>query len=175
MAQFKGTRLVTGVAGIDPALEGKVATLENLVGQLSQQLQNGAAPVQQVKEATTPTCKSTRNQYNAPTGRIQEVLKTQQKQILQKIKSAWAMALSSLQKSQAALLADAEPVAAHASAFVLKFKYDIHCQMVADNKALSVDVYTAIASEVGIPYEVLCIPEGAWMTLRENFIRKEMA
>ena len=39
-----------------------------------------------------------------------------------------------MQKSQTALLNDAEPVAASSNAFVVKFKYDIHCQMVAENK-----------------------------------------
>ncbi|GIW49395.1 MAG: hypothetical protein KatS3mg080_0006 [Anoxybacillus sp.] len=35
--------------------------------------------------------------------------------------------------SHAALLQESEPVAASGAAFVLKFKYEIHCKMVADN------------------------------------------
>ena len=170
MAQFKNLD-ITGVVGVNSALEGKVATLENLIGQLTQQLQNGTAPAQQVKEVARPRVKS-QNAYNAPAGRIQEVLKNATKTDINKIKAAWTISLSQMQKSQAALLADAEPVAASESAFVLKFKYDIHCQMVAENKAL-VSMFTqSISTETGILYEVLCIPEGAWMTLRENFIRE---
>ena len=169
MAQFKGNS--QGVASIDPALEGKVASIENRLGQLSQQFQNGVAPVQQVKEQPRQRVRPQGNQYNAPTGRIQEVLKSATKSDLQKVKSAWALGLSSLQKSHAALLADAEPVAANAGAFVVKFKYDIHCQMVADNNAL-ISLFTQrIASEVGVQYELLCIPEQAWLHLRENFIK----
>ena len=99
------------------------------------------------------------------------MLKTATKTDLQKIKSAWALGLSSLQKSQAALLAEAEPVAANASAFVVKFKYDIHCQMVADNNVLTSLFTQRMASEVGVSYELLCIPEPAWMKLRESFIK----
>lgn len=169
MAQYKATP--QGTAVVDPAIEGKVASLESRLSQLSQQLQSGGAPVQQ-KEQTRQRVRPQGNQYNAPTGRIQEVLKSATKNDLQKIKSAWAGGLSSLQKSHAALLADAEPVAANASAFVIKFKYDIHCQMVADNNAL-VSLFTQqIASEVGIQYELLCIPEPAWIRVRENFIKE---
>ena len=168
MAQYKASPSV-GVA-IDPALEGKVASLESRLGQLTEQLQNGGG-VTQAKEQPRQRVRPQGNQYNAPTGRIQEVLKTATKSDLQKIKSTWALGLSSLQKSQSALLADAEPVAANASAFVVKFKYDIHCQMVADNNALVASFTGRIASEAGVQYELLCIPEKAWETLRENFIR----
>ena len=170
MAQLKGT--TQAIVGVDPALEGKVASLENRLGQLSQQFQNGGAPASQPKEQSRQRVRPQGNQYNAPTGRIQEVLKTATKTDLQKIKSAWAIGLSSLQKSQAALLADAEPVAANASAFVVKFKYDIHCQMVADNNALTSLFTQRMASEVGVQYELLCIPEQAWVKLRENFIQE---
>lgn len=169
MAQYKASPSA-GVA-MDPALEGKVASLESRLGQLSQQLQNGGG-VTQVKEQPRQRVRPQGNQYNAPTGRIQDVLKTATKSDLQKIKSTWALGLSSLQKSQSALLADAEPVAANASAFVVKFKYDIHCQMVADNTALVASFTGRIASEAGVQYELLCIPEKAWGTLRENFIRE---
>lgn len=161
--------VATGVVGVSPELEQKVATLENLVRQLTQQLQNGAAPIQ-AKEIPRPRAKSP-NGFNAPTGRIEEVLKMATKTDVQKIKSVWAKVLSQLQKSQAALLAEAEPVAASTSAFVLKFKYDIHCQMVAENKELTSLFAQILSAEVGTLYEVLCIPEGSWLTLRENFIR----
>lgn len=161
--------VATGVVGVSPELEQKVATLENLVRQLTQQLQNGAAPIQ-AKETPRPRAKSP-NGFNAPTGRIEEVLKMATKTDVQKIKSVWAKVLSQLQKSQAALLAEAEPVAASTSAFVLKFKYDIHCQMVAENKELTSMFAQILSAEVGTLYEVLCIPEGSWLTLRENFIR----
>ena len=170
MAQIKGNTQVA--VGVDPALEGKVASLENRLGQLTQQLQNGGVPAQQAKEQPRQRVRPQGNQYNAPTGRIQEVLKSATRPDLQKVKSAWALGLSSLQKSQSALLADAEPVAANSSAFVVKFKYDIHCQMVADNTTL-ISLFTQrIASEVGIQYELLCIPEPAWLKVRENFIKE---
>lgn len=167
MAQYSSA----GTASIDPAIQGKVGALENMVRQLTQQLQGGggaAAAVQPKQERTRPKAA---NGFKAPIGRIQEVLKTATKDDLQKIKAGWAQALAPLQKSQAALLNDAEPVAASSNAFVVKFKYDIHCQMVAENREFTMVFTQNLAIGLGTTYEMLCIPEGQWLTLREDFIR----
>lgn len=160
-----------GTANIDPTIQGKVGALENMVRQLTQQLQEGGAPIvatQQKQER--PRAKSP-NGFKAPIGRIHEVLKTATKDDIQKIKSAWAQALAPLQKSQTALLNDSEPVAASSNAFVVKFKYDIHCQMVAENREFTSIFTQNLATQLGTMYEMLCIPEGQWLTLREEFIR----
>src|SRR5690606_14985279 len=93
------------------------------------------------------------------------------KDILQ-IKNAWLPVLNQLQKSQSALFAEAEPVAASSSAFVIKFKYDIHCQMVAENRDLISILSQTFFQQTGSNYEILCIPESQWTVLRENFIRE---
>lgn len=160
-----------GTAAIDPAIQSKVGTLENMVRQLTQQLQEGGAPIAATQsKQERPRAKSP-NGFKPPIGRIQEVLKTATKGDVQKIKSAWAQALAPLQKSQTALLNDAEPVAASSNAFVVKFKYDIHCQMVADNREFTSIFTQNLAAQLGTTYEMLCIPEGQWLTLREEFIR----
>ncbi len=160
----------TATVGVNSALEEKVVTLERLVQQLTEQLANGV-PAQQQEQQPPRQRAKTPNGFKPQTGRIQEVLKDATKEGIQKIKSAWAHSLNQLQKSQAALLAEAEPVAASSSAFVLKFKYDIHCQMVAENRSLLTMFAQTLAAQIGTMYEVLCIPESSWLELRENFIR----
>ena len=163
------------VVGVNLALEEKVIALENLVHQLSRQLQSGSVTVQQAVQpqaSVTRTRAKSPSGFKPPTGRIQEVLKTATKQDIQQIKNVWAQSLSQLQKSQSALLAEAEPVAASAHAFVLKFKYDIHCQMVAENNMLLSSFVQILATQIGSVYEVLCIPEDDWLKLREEFIRE---
>ncbi|WP_418301799.1 DNA polymerase III subunit gamma/tau [Lysinibacillus fusiformis] len=176
MVQFSGGSTnqavtTTSDTAISPDLAQKVVALEQMVQQLSLQLQSGA-PVQasQTPKEQRPRAKNP-NGYKAPTGRIQEVLKDATKQDVQRIKSIWAQALNQMQKSQSALLAEAEPVAASSSAFVLKFKYDIHCQMVADNQSLKDHFTQLIAGQTGTLYEMLCIPEESWLKMREEFIR----
>ncbi|CAM5684368.1 DNA polymerase III subunit gamma/tau OS=Lysinibacillus sphaericus OX=1421 GN=dnaX PE=3 SV=1 [Lysinibacillus sphaericus] len=175
MTQFSGgvvnQTAPSSEAVMSPELAQKIIALEQMVQQLSLQIQNGApSQATQVAKEQRPRAKSP-NGYKAPTGRIQEVLKDATKQDVQRVKAVWAQALNQLQKSQSALLAEAEPVAASSSAFVLKFKYDIHCQMVADNQMLKAQFTQLIAGQTGTMYEMLCTPEETWLKLREEFIR----
>lgn len=156
------------------ALEHKVTTLENMLRQITQKLQSGIGVIteSQPSPAKQHTRTKTQNQFKAPIGRIQEVLKTATKHNIGQIKGAWAQVIGQMQRSQSALLADAEPVAASSNVFVIKFKYDIHCQMVADNSMLLLNFAQLMATETGTQYEILCIPEQAWLKLREDFIRE---
>lgn len=164
-------------AAIDPAIENKVGLLEKTVKQLSQQLQQGGVTSsgQQAKPTMQPRPKGSGNAFKAPVGRIQEVLKVATKEDIAKIKSVWAQSLQPLQKSQVALLNDAEPVAASATAFVVKFKYDIHCQMVAENRDFTLAFTQSIGSLLNTQYELLCIGENQWLQIREQFIREKQA
>ncbi len=175
MAQYSGGGEVvhsSAGTGVDPHLVDKVATLEKMVQQLTQQIQNGVqtSNAPQQNEAPKPRVKS--QSFNAPVGRIKEVLKSATKRDIQAVKNAWVQVLGQLQKSQAALFAEAEPVAASSSAFVIKFKYDIHCKMVADNRELIANFTQYLSQVSGTVYELLCIPDNDWYTLRENFIKE---
>ncbi len=159
---------------IDPALAKKVDELERTVRELQQQLASGLAvqaatpqAVQQKKSAS----KSSQS-FKIPSGKIQEVLKTATKQDIQTIRQEWATMMQTMQKSHAALLEESEPVAASENAFVLKFKYEIHCLMASDNPSLRSGLSEALRSRTGIAYEVLYVPEEGWLKVREDFIRK---
>lgn len=169
MAHAPQATVQAQATAIDPQLNDKVIRLEQQVMQLMQQLERGgsAKPVQQAQ----PRQKAGGNTYKAPVGRITEVLKDATKDNIQQIKNCWAQVMQQLQKSQAALLAEAEPVAASTSAFVVKFKYDIHCQMVADNYPFVATMTQQIAALTGLNVEMLCIPNDQWLTVREAFIR----
>ncbi|WP_075620482.1 DNA polymerase III subunit gamma/tau [Paenisporosarcina indica] len=174
MTQVKGSNTQQQVVDFSP-FEEKIAQLERTVMALEEQMKqglptNGAQPAQ-VNDSQKRQRLRTQTGYKAPSGRIQEVLKTATKQDIQLIKSHWATMMAQLQKSHAALLNEAEPVAASASAFVLKFKYDIHCQMAADNQTFS-SVFTQLLLNLsGKRYEILFVPEETWLSIREEFIR----
>ncbi|MCZ8542482.1 DNA polymerase III subunit gamma/tau [Psychrobacillus psychrodurans] len=155
-------------------LETKVRVLESQLQQLQQQLSQGMIP--QANTGTQDQPKRQRQKSSGgvkvSSGRIQEILKTATKTDILTIKSQWANILQQLQKSHAALLNDAEPVAASSNAFVLKFKYDIHCQMAMENKTFSTSFPQLIANLTGAMYEVLYVPEENWLKIREEFIRQ---
>ena len=80
--------------------------------------------------------------------------------------------MQTMQKSHAALLEETEPVAASENAFVLKFKYEIHCLMASENPSLRSGLSEALRSRTGKAYEVVYVPEEGWLKVREEFIRK---
>ncbi len=155
--------------------EEKIAQLEQMIVGLEQQVKQGVASnggqTPQANESQKRQRLRTQTGYKAPSGRIQEVLKTATKQDIQLIKSHWTTIMNQLQKSHAALLNEAEPVAASDSAFVLKFKYDIHCQMAADNQTFSSAFSHLLMNLTGKMYEILFVPEEPWIIIREEFIR----
>ena len=112
-----------------------------------------------------------RRSFKIPTGKINEVLKTATKQDIQTIREEWAGMMQTMQKSHAALLEETEPVAASETAFVLKFKYEIHCLMASENASLRSGFSDALRSRTGKPYEVVYVPEEGWLKVREDFIR----
>ncbi|MGX9132830.1 DNA polymerase III subunit gamma/tau [Rummeliibacillus sp. JY-2-4R] len=149
-------------------LQSKINMLETIVHQLQQ-----GVPVQQQTEVQSQPRQraKTSNAFNVHVGRIQEVLKVATKQDIQAIKTAWADVLNQLPKSQSALLEDSEPVAASSSAFVLKFKYDIHCQMAAENQELVSNFSRCMAGITGNLYEIVFAPEESWLKIRADFIQ----
>ena len=156
-------------------LIGRIQTLEKEVQQLRSQ------PVQQAEQADTqgPSRRPSRssNGFRAPVAKIEKVLSEATKQDVQLIKSRWGEMLDILgqrqMRSQAALLNDAEPVAASKEAFVLKFKYEIHCQMASENKRFIDSISSILQELTENTYQVVCVPEDAWLTIRKNFIKTQ--
>lgn len=167
-----GQSEMQGQTNGSPELQQKVQQLEGLVRQLEQQVssgQLGRSPMQaaQPKRNNSKTSQTVR----VPAGRINEILKGATKQDIIAIKENWAAMLQMLQKSHAALLNEAEPVAASNQAFVLKFKFDIHCYMASENTSLKAGLTEALRTTTGNPYDVIYVPEEAWLKVRADFIK----
>ncbi|MFS0577515.1 DNA polymerase III subunit gamma/tau [Sporosarcina sp. 179-K 3D1 HS] len=158
----------------DPALMEKVDMLERTVQELRQQIANGSGGQQRAEERPAQVRKNasrSSQSFKIPVGRIHEVLKAATKQDIVTIRQEWAGMMQTMQKSHAALLEETEPVAASESAFVLKFKYEIHCLMASENPSLRSGLSEALRSRTGKPYEVVYVPEEGWLKVREDFIR----
>lgn len=157
---------------IDPSIIDKIVQLERQVSELQQQIKSGvtAQPaIANVPASRKATSKSSQS-FRVPTGKINEVLKSATKQDIQTIRETWASMMQTMQKSHAALLEETEPVAASENAFVLKFKYEIHCLMASENTSLRSGLSSALQSQAGKAYEVVYVPEESWLKVREDFI-----
>jgi DNA polymerase III subunit gamma/tau len=167
-------------------LEAPVSSSSPEVGEMMKKIQELEKEIQQLKAggikvqsepAAQPAKKPVRAKkgFRAPVGQIQEVLKNATKEDLNLIKSRWGDMVETLNqrqmRSQAALLNNAEPVAATEGSFVLKFKYDIHCQMAMENQAFISSMDSILQELTGNSYFPIGIPEDQWLPLREDFIR----
>ncbi|PSL24403.1 DNA polymerase-3 subunit gamma/tau [Planomicrobium soli] len=154
-----------------PELEAKVTQLEVLVRELQHQLKNGAAATPAAAPAEQKRRQSPQSSFKVPVGRIQDVLKNATKPDIQAIKTNWATVMAQLPRSHAALLNEAEPVAASADAFVLKFKYDIHCQMASENQSFAAAFSQLLEQYAGKAYSPVFVPDANWLKIREDFIK----
>lgn len=153
-----------------------VSRISQLEGQLRELKENG---LQVSEEGSTPTKpkpqRVSRKGFQAPTGRINEILKEATKADLNMVKGQWGEMLNRLaqkqMRSQAALLNEAEPVAASANAFIIRFKYEIHCQMAMENASFLSTLSNLFEELLGKPLHIVGVPEDQWLRIREEFIK----
>lgn len=119
--------------------------------------------------------RSSRKGFQAPTGKINEVLKHATKNDLNQLKSRWGEMLAKLMKSHSALLNEAEPIAASVNTFIIKFKHEIHCQMAMDNGRFIEAVIQAFQELLGKKLSILGVPEDQWQSIRESFLNSHHA
>ncbi|MBA2876926.1 DNA polymerase III subunit gamma/tau [Thermaerobacillus caldiproteolyticus] len=162
-------------------IQSLIKKVENLEAELSRLKEQGISVT--AKEGSSvqakKPAKSTRTSgYKVPVGRIHEILKQATHQDLSLIKGHWGEMLDILKKqnkvSHAALLQESEPVAASPNAFVLKFKYEIHCKMAADNTNHVKDNVESILFDLtNKRFEMVAVPDEEWGKIREEFIREK--
>ncbi|PPA68412.1 DNA polymerase III subunit gamma/tau [Jeotgalibacillus proteolyticus] len=162
-----------------PDLQALIQRVQQLEGELKQLKQDGVNVSAQPEASAAPAKKSSRGSkdFKAPAGRIKEVLKNATKNDITQIKNRWGDMLDSMNRQQlrslTALLNEAEPVAASEDAFVLKFKYEIHCKMAMENGKLLESMPVILQELTGSRYSIVGVPEEQWLEIREDFIQHQ--
>lgn len=161
---------------VDSAPIGQLlARIDQLESELQHLKENGIVPAaqeaapQQHKQAQ----RTSKKVFQPPVGKINEVLKLATKNDLNLIKANWGEMLSSLLKSQAALLNDAEPIAASSAAFIIKFKHEMICQMAMNRTDFLEAVTSSLLKLTGKRLQLLGVPEDQWMPIRESFLNTQ--
>ncbi|RSK25455.1 DNA polymerase III subunit gamma/tau [Bacillus sp. HMF5848] len=118
-----------------------------------------------------------RSSFKVPVGRVNDILSKATRQDLEIIKSRWGDLLETLKNqnrvSHAALLNESEPVAASGTAFVVSFKYEIHCKMAADDEGVRQNIEAILRNLTNKQYEMVGVPEDEWGKIREDFVRSQ--
>jgi DNA polymerase-3 subunit gamma/tau len=149
-----------------------VSRIEQLENELRQLKENGVT-VSAHEPAPAPqktAQRSSRKGFQPPVGKINEVLKQATKNDLNQIKSKWGEMRANLIKSHAALLNEAEPVAASTDALIIKFKHEMICQMAMDRRDFLDGITAALNKFTGKRLLILGVPEEHWMSIRESFL-----
>jgi DNA polymerase III subunit gamma/tau len=160
-------------------VEQLIAKVNQLESEIKHLKENGLTAKQETSPAATQTKtqRSARKGFQAPVGRINEVLKQATKQDLQQVKSGWGQLIAKLvqnqMRSQAALLNDAEPVAASTNNVIIKFKYELHCQMAMENSRFIEVVSGIIGEYMNRTTSIIGVPEDQWLSIRESFIQEQ--
>jgi DNA polymerase III subunit gamma/tau len=161
-------------------MEQLLTKIKKLESEIDQLKQNGVAVKQEPTSGSVQQPKQTRGAkkgFQAPAGRINEVLKHATKQDLQQIKGVWGQLITKLNqnqmRSQAALLSGAEPAAASNDTVIIKFKYEIHCQMAMENGHFIETMATFIGEMVNKSVSIIGVPEEQWLDIRESFIQEQ--
>ncbi|MGG3471291.1 DNA polymerase III subunit gamma/tau [Neobacillus pocheonensis] len=172
LCQIEETQIAqSGSAANVDKLIARIEQLENELGQLKA---NGLALAPQeaapAPAPQKPAQRSSRKGFQPPVGKINEVLKQATKNDLNQIKSKWGEMRANLMKSHAALLNEAEPVAASTDALIIKFKHEMICQMAMDRRDFLEAITTALNKFTGKRLLILGVPEEQWLTIRESFL-----
>jgi DNA polymerase-3 subunit gamma/tau len=159
----------------EKAPSGQISQLLTRIEQLEHELQqlktNGVSASQEAAPAQKKTAqRSARKGFQPAVGKINEILKHATKGDLNKVKSNWGEMRAGLMKSHAALLNDAEPVAASPDAVIVKFKHEMICQMAMERNDFLEAVTASLNKLTASRLLLVGVPEEQWTSIRESFI-----
>lgn len=164
-----------------PVQEGKQEALEydklvQKINELENKLKELPKQVHQQQETTQPTKKiapAGRKSYSIPYDRIRNILAEASKDMLKKTKAGWPSFMDSLKQKSApahATIQNSKPSAASDNAVILAFRYEIHCSLALEHKQT---IELVLSEVIGTDMTFVPIPEENWLTLREEYVRKQ--
>ena len=164
----KGKKVVPQETAISPEFESRLKALESKVA--------SGVPA----SAPTPSRKvdkSPKNKNAFSIRQIEQVLDNANREDLNYLRENWHVLINHVKEKQmnglVSLLEHSEPVAASSTHVLIKFKEDIHCNMVNkdDTKRAEIEsiVYTIIEKQV----KMVGVPDSQWLQVRHAYIENK--
>ncbi len=146
---------------------GEIEALKRKVNALEAALQNGA-PVRQMPERKIPRNKP----YSFE--KIKEVLDKANHEDTGKIKREWANVIQHVeaqgQNSLRALIKDSDPVTASETKVLIKFKNEVHSELINNDSNKTEELERLIHPIIGKKVKVVGVPEEAWEDVRQKYV-----
>lgn len=150
-------------------LKRKINELEQKINALTHSL-----PQSQPERATPARREGVRPKrkgFDVQHETIYRILDVAEKAPLQQLRSYWPTFLQQVKQVNLpahATIQDSKPVAASKDTAIVAFKYDIHCSLFMEHKAVIESVLTNGLA----PFQIVPIPEDEWLKIRTQYVQQ---
>ncbi|KIH69698.1 DNA polymerase III subunit gamma/tau [Salinicoccus roseus] len=154
-------------------IEQKLAELDKKLSNYSQ------APNSQAQEPQKREETQSRSSKGFSLRQIEKVLDNANKEDLVKLKDDWPKVYQHVEEkgyhALRSLIKDSEPVAASDTHVLLKFKSDLHSDLINKDEKKRQELEAVIPSIIGKDVEVVGVPDSSWLQVRHDYIQEKKA
>lgn len=154
-------------------IEQKLAELDKKLSNYSQ-VPNSQAQEPQKREET-----QSRSSKGFSLRQIEKVLDNANKEDLVKLKDDWPKVYQHVEEkgyhALRSLIKDSEPVAASDTHVLLKFKSDLHSDLINKDEKKRQELEAVIPSIIGKDVKVVGVPDSSWLQVRHDYIQEKKA
>ncbi|WP_434121774.1 DNA polymerase III subunit gamma/tau [Salinicoccus roseus] len=154
-------------------IEQKLAELDKKLSNYSQP-PNSQAQEPQKREET-----QSRSSKGFSLRQIEKVLDNANKEDLVKLKDDWPKVYQHVEEkgyhALRSLIKDSEPVAASDTHVLLKFKSDLHSDLINKDEKKRQELEAVIPSIIGKDVKVVGVPDSSWLQVRHDYIQEKKA
>ena len=154
-------------------IEQKLAELDKKLSNYSQ------APNSQAQEPQKREETQSRSSKGFSLRQIEKVLDNANKEDLVKLKDDWPKVYQHVEEkgyhALRSLIKDSEPVAASDTHVLLKFKSDLHSDLINKDEKKRQELEAVIPSIIGKDVKVVGVPDSSWLQVRHDYIQEKKA
>ncbi|MFA7745906.1 DNA polymerase III subunit gamma/tau [Salinicoccus roseus] len=154
--------------------------IEQKLAELDKKLSNYAqAPNSQAQEPQKREENQSRSSKGFSLRQIEKVLDNANKEDLVKLKDDWPKVYQHVEEkgyhALRSLIKDSEPVAASDTHVLLKFKSDLHSDLINKDEKKRQELEAVIPSIIGKDVKVVGVPDSSWLQVRHDYIQEKKA
>lgn len=154
--------------------------IEQKLAELDKKLSNHSqAPNSQAQEPQKREETQSRSSKGFSLRQIEKVLDNANKEDLVKLKDDWPKVYQHVEEkgyhALRSLIKDSEPVAASDTHVLLKFKSDLHSDLINKDEKKRQELEAVIPSIIGKDVKVVGVPDSSWLQVRHDYIQEKKA
>ncbi|MCG7331186.1 DNA polymerase III subunit gamma/tau [Salinicoccus roseus] len=154
--------------------------IEQKLAELDKKLSNYAqAPNSQAQGPQKREENQSRSSKGFSLRQIEKVLDNANKEDLVKLKDDWPKVYQHVEEkgyhALRSLIKDSEPVAASDTHVLLKFKSDLHSDLINKDEKKRQELEAVIPSIIGKDVKVVGVPDSSWLQVRHDYIQEKKA